>query len=365
MRVLLFGTYDVRRHPRVGILGAGLAAAGAEILECNAPLHLDTSARVAILRQPWRLPWLVLAVARCWTQLVRRSRAVSSVDVVLVGYLGHFDVVLARLLFRRTTIALDHLVSASDTGQDRGESGAVKQLFLRAIDAVALRCADIVIVDTAEHGELLPPKARHRSFVAAVGAASEWFAARPSQLDTVVGRPLRVVFFGQYTPLHGAPRIGAALARLPSDLVEATMIGTGQDLAATRAAAAGAHIEWRDWVEPEKLPAVVASYDVCLGIFGTGPKARRVVPNKVFQAAAAGCAIVTSDTEPQRRLLADNAVFVPPGDDAALGAAVEELAGDRARVTELRQRAARLADEQFTPEAVTRSLYTRLRDGAR
>ena len=42
------------------------------------------------------------------------------------------------------------------------------------------------------------------------------------------------------------------------------------------------------------LPALVAGHDVCLGIFGTGDKALRVVPNKVFQGAAAGCAIVTS-----------------------------------------------------------------------
>ena len=70
------------------------------------------------------------------------------------------------------------------------------------------------------------------------------------------------------------------------------------------------------------LPALVAGHDVCLGIFGTGDKALRVVPNKVFQGAAAGCAIVTSDTAPQRRALGDAAVLVPPGDPEALAAAL-------------------------------------------
>jgi glycosyltransferase involved in cell wall biosynthesis len=286
------------------------------------------------------------------------------VDAVLVGYLGHFDVVLARVLFRRTPIVLDHLVSASDTGRDRGESGGVKQFLLRWVDEIALRCADIVVVDTAEHAELLPVHHRAKAVVAPVGAPQEWYdARRPHSVEP--DGPLRVVFFGQYAPLQGAPTIAAALAQLPPNVVTATMIGTGQELAAARVAAAGADIDWRGWVEPEELPRIVASYDVCLGIFGTGPKALRVVPNKVFQGAAAGCAIVTSDTQPQRRILRDAAVFVPPGDAGALAAALTQLADDHELVGELRHRASRIADERFRPEAVVKYLYTRLRDLAR
>ncbi|MFL6239269.1 MAG: glycosyltransferase [Actinomycetes bacterium] len=364
MRVLLFGTYDTRRHPRVGILRHGLQAAGANIAECNVPWGLDTDARVAILRRPWRLPLLLVSLAAAWARLLRRSRGVGSVDAVLVGYLGHFDVVLARLLFRRTPIALDHLISASDTGTDRGESGAIKQLLLRAIDAAALRCADIVVVDTVEHAELLPEQHRHKAVVCPVGAPQQWYAARRPRSVTAEGS-LRVVFFGQYTPLQGAPTIGSAAALLAGDNVELTMIGSGQEFAAARAAADGAKVDWQGWVEPEDLPAVVASYDVCLGIFGTGPKALRVVPNKVFQGAAAGCALVTSDTAPQRRLLGDAAVFVPPGDPHALAGALSELAAQPQRVASLRQAAADLADHSFTAEAVAAPLWERLCNGGR
>jgi glycosyltransferase involved in cell wall biosynthesis len=292
-------------------------------------------------------------------QLVRRSRRVRSVDAVLVGYLGHFDVVLARLLFRRTTIVLDHLISASDTARDRGEGGALKQLVMRGIDALALRSADLVVVDTVEHAELLPARHRPKAVLAAVGAPPDWYAVRRPPAADVAG-PLRVVFFGQYTPLQGAPTIAAALALLPAGLVVGTMIGAGQELEAARAAAADAGIDWRGWVEPEELPSIVAGYDICLGIFGTGPKALRVVPNKVFQGAAAGCAIVTSDTAPQRRLLGDAAVYTPPGDAAALVAALRALAGDRGRVAQLRQSAGELADRTFTPAAVVEELSARM-----
>lgn len=139
------------------------------------------------------------------------------------------------------------------------------------------------------------------------------------------------------------------------------MIGGGQDEAETRAAAAGnTSVRWLDWVPSTELPAVVAEHDVCLGIFGTGQKALRVVPNKVFQGAAAGCAIVTSDTAPQRRMLGDAAVLVPPGDAGALTDALANLAQDRTALAARRRAARELADERFTPAQVVAPLIERL-----
>src|SRR5260370_29156472 len=128
------------------------------------------------------------------------------------------------------------------------------------------------------------------------------------------------------------------------------MIGGGQDEAETKlAATANQAARWIDWVPADDLPALVASHDVCLGIFGDGEKALRVVPNKVFQGAAAGCAIVTSDTPPQRRALDDAAVLIPPGDPEALATALLRLADDRAELTRLRAAAGQLAAAEFAP----------------
>ena len=105
---------------------------------------------------------------------------------------------------------------------------------------------------------------------------------------------------------------------------------------------------------------MVADHDVCLGIFGRGDKALRVVPNKVFQGAAAGCAVVTSDTAPQRRALGACAVLVPPGDPEALAGALRDLAADRDRLHALRTGAWTLARERFVPEAVVVPLVERV-----
>ena len=366
MRLLFFGTYDAAAHPRVSVLRDGLRDHGATVAECNAPLGLSTAARVSMLRRPWTLPLLAWRLVTCWSVLAVRSRrwrrTGSWPDAVVVGYLGHFDVLLARRLFPHLPVVLDHLVGASDTAADRGVAGGLRQRLLRRLDAAALGAADVVLVDTDEHRDALPGTHRRRALVVPVGAPQAWYADPRPAADP--GQPLRAVFFGLFTPLQGAPVIGAALAALADDEdhpVEITMIGSGQDLDETRALAArNPRVHWLEWVDAADLPAMVAAHDLCLGIFGTGPKATRVVPNKVFQGAAAGCALVTSDTAPQRRVLGDAAVLVPAGDPAALAAELRDLAAHRSRLAAARAAAAVLARTSCTPAAVTAPVHDHL-----
>jgi glycosyltransferase involved in cell wall biosynthesis len=361
VKVLAFGTYDVRSHPRIGVLIDGLRANGDEVVEVNLPLGIDTARRVAMLRQPWRLPRLAWRLVRCWSALTVRGRRASRQhrpDVVVVGYLGHFDVQLARLLFGRSIIALDHLIFAADTARDRGETTSWKLRVLRRLDTHALRAADLVIMDTDEHAAMLPAERADRAVVVPVGAAQAWFTAADANRQAPAGRPIRVVFFGLYTPLQGTPVIGQALALLADEpVIQITMIGIGQDHdEARRLAADSPQVEWLDWVPSGALPELVADKDVCLGIFADVPKALRVVPNKVYQGAAAGCAIVTSNTRPQRTALGAAARYVPPGDPHALAEALRELAEDRDELARLQQAAQDRARAAFTPPAIVRPL---------
>jgi glycosyltransferase involved in cell wall biosynthesis len=162
--------------------------------------------------------------------------------------------------------------------------------------------------------------------------------------------------------LQGAGVIGSAARVLAGEPIEITMIGHGQDYAETsRSAGPDARVTWIRWVPSDELPKVVASHDVCLGIFGVGPKARSVVPNKVYQGMAAGLAIVTSDTEPQRRAIGDAAWLVPPGDAAALAEALKTLAADRDRLAALQRESVALAEATMTAEVVATPLVERLR----
>ncbi|HEY5395554.1 MAG TPA: glycosyltransferase [Trebonia sp.] len=365
MRIIIFGTYDTSAHPRIASIAEGLAARGFDVAECNIPLGLDTAARVDMLARPWKAGGLAARLASRWLGLARMARRMGTPDAVVVGYLGHFDVHLARLLYRRgrVPIVLDHLVSASGTAKDRRLDGGPRQKVLRLIDSAALHAADVVLVDTEEHRELLPERYQAKAVVVPVGAPEPWHAAAGVDPDAQADEsgPLRLVFYGLFTPLQGTPVIGEALGLIAGAAVEVTMIGNGQDeAAAKRAAAANQSVRWLDWVPAADLPAVVAEHDVCLGIFGTGDKALRVVPNKVYQGAAAGCAVITSDTAPQRRVLGDAAVLVPPGDAGALAAALLRLADDRQWLLKLRHAARQLAAERFTPEQIVEPLVAKL-----
>ncbi len=359
MRILGFGTYDRRAHPRVGILLDGLSQLGDEVTELNAPLGLSTAERVEMLGKPALSYRLLFRLLCRWSVLSRRRATIrDSYDVVLVGYLGHFDVILARILFPRTVIALDMLIFAGDTASDRGVRRGPKLTLLNALDRLAIGCASLVIVDSEENGELLPASARHKAVVVPVGSPDEWFA-EPAEIETSA---LKVLFFGLFTPLQGAPVIGEAIALLPPDCrIEVTMIGSGQDFAETRHQAGDSPlVTWLEWVEPDELRRLLHAHHVCLGIFADTPKALRVTPNKVFEGAAAGCAILTSDTAPQRRSLGEAARFVPIADPGALAKALRSLAADPGEVRRLRASAHQRAEADFRPRSVAQPLSAAL-----
>ena len=309
----------------------GLAAHGYDVREVNVPLGFSTAERVDMLKRPWRLPLFVLRLLSCWIRLAVASTAARRrrrSDVVVVGYLGHFDVLLARLLFPRTTIVLDHLIFAGTTATDRGVGGGAKGVVLAALDRAAIAAATVVVVDTEEHARLVPASAR--SLVVPVGADASWFAASAAAAPRA--DRLSVVFYGLMTPLQGAPVIAEAVAALGGS-IDATIIGTGQDGDSVDALLRDVPAVTRvEWIDAAALPAVVARHDLALGIFGTSAKALSVVPNKAYQAVAAGVGLVTSDSAAQRRMLGDAAEYVPPGDAAALAAALGELAADAGRV---------------------------------
>ncbi|WP_165777188.1 glycosyltransferase [Bifidobacterium primatium] len=355
-RVLAFGTYNVRKHPRVGILIDGLHQNGCIVEEINHPLELSTAQRVEILKKPWKLFGFGWNLLTLWNKLRKDAkqwmRSNGKPDAVLVGYMGHFDVLLAHHVFKKTPIILDHLIFAGDTAKDRGAQG-LKVKLLKKLDRMAINASTLAVLDTEEHKAMLQPG--DNGMVIPVGAPEEWYEAGDAAGDN---RTKDIVFYGLYTPLQGTPVIAKA-AKILADrglTPHFTLIGKGQDYDEVRAITKGLdNVEFKDWVEPEELPKVVASHAISLGIFSTTPKGLHVVPNKVYQSMAAKCAVITSDTAPQRRMLGDGVVFVKPGDAEALAAAIEELLSDSAKLAKEQINAALVA-EQFTSVEITKQL---------
>ncbi len=318
MRVLYFGTYE-RRYPRNAQVISALRLAGVEVEERHEPVWEGQEEKwslgaAAALR-------LVLAQARL---LVRPG---PRADVVLVGYPGHLDLTAARRAARGRPIVLNPLVSLADTFVgDRGRFGrrSLPARILRAIDRRAFRRADVVVADTeAQAGFFaeLSSLPRERFKVCFVGAEERMFSPGWSP-----GEPFTALFVGKLIPLHGLETILEA-ARLASEL-RFRIVGRGQleHLLAARPE----NVEWIPWVEYELLAPELHRASCALGIFGASDKARRVIPNKAFQALACGTPLVTADTPAARELLTDGetALLVPPGDAEALAAAIRKLSAE-------------------------------------
>src|SRR5262249_53928416 len=92
----------------------------------------------------------------------------------------------------------------------------------------------------------------------------------------------------------------------------------------------GARVTWRDDLPLAALPGEMAAASVVLGVFGAGRKAAMVVPNKVYQAAAVGRALVTRDGPALREVLEPgvHCLACPPADPEALANAVSRLLDD-------------------------------------
>ena len=92
MRVVFWGTYDLGK-PRNRILLKGLKENGDEVLECRADVWsgIEDKSGITDLRARLRLlmSWLL-----CYPGLVWRYLRLPKHDVVLVGYLGHVDVLV-------------------------------------------------------------------------------------------------------------------------------------------------------------------------------------------------------------------------------------------------------------------------------
>jgi glycosyltransferase involved in cell wall biosynthesis len=286
-----------------------LRRAGVEVVERHEPVwegrvHKFGAGAGTALR-------LGLAQAR-----LRRGRQ-DGWDAVVVGYPGHFDLGAARRAARGAPVVFNPLVSLWDTlveDRRRFRSDSAAARALRAIDRRALRAADLVVADTEANADFLAELGgipRDRVAVCLVGAEERLF--RPGWRGG--GAPL---FVGKLIPLHGLETILAARRRV-------RVVGSGQLEALLRSRPP--EVEWIPWVEYERLPEELLRAGCALGIFGTTPKAARVIPNKAFQALACGVPLVTADTPAARELLVDgeSALLVPAGEPAALAAALDRL----------------------------------------
>lgn len=361
MRVMWLGTYE-RAYPRPRVLVEGLRELGVEVVEHHRPVWERERHKAGAFLRPVPLARAAGRLAAAWAGLAVDAARERGVDAVVAGYPAQPDAVPAWVAARahRAPLVADMMISLSDTlAGDRALAGRGAGAVLSGVDRMTLRLADLVMADTRAGARWLAERfgvPADRLVVVPVGAEPERFPAVPEPAG-----PPTALFYGKLAPLHGVATVLEA-ARRPG-VPPVRLIGDGQLgpwLAGELARDRPPGLTWERWVPYERLGDEVGGAAVCLGIFGTSDKAARVVPNKVWQAMAAGRPVVTADTPAAREELEDGrtALLVPPGDPDALAAALVRLAGDRA----LRARMGAAARAAYLERGAPRAAAARLRE---
>jgi glycosyltransferase involved in cell wall biosynthesis/SAM-dependent methyltransferase len=365
LRVAYFGTYD-RAGGRNAVLIDGLRAVGVEVLECHTAVWPGTAEKLAATRQGRQLGRVPLRQLLAWARLLRRHAGLGPYDLLLVGSTAHLDLPLAHWLARRAgrPLVFDPLVSLGETIRDRRllAAGSRRLQAIGRLERALFALPDLVLADTRVHATAwaaeLGLDLRRAAILPAGAPALYRRLARPYPEAGTAG--LRVVYFGQYIPLHGVETVLEAAARLrhhPELRFE--LVGVGQDLPAARALAARleltqVHFTPR-WLPPDRLAREhIAPADLCLGIFGTQPKASRVVPCKLYAGLASGRPVVTALTPAVAEQLApEQEVWtVPPGDPEALTHAILLLARNPALRARLAAAGQAAYDARFAPSVL-------------
>lgn len=374
VRICYLGCYD-REHVRNRTIIDGLRAMGVDVHEIHESVWTDTGQRVAAARRGLWQPRLWGRLAITHARLANRYLKSGPHDLVIVGYPGHLELPLARLLtwLRGKPLIFDALVSLYETTvEDRGLLAPQRRsarLLLR-LERLLYRLPDRILVDTDAQGQFLqrqygaPAKRLLRVWV---GAPDDLPTMEPTSASS--SGAYRVVYFGKFIPLHGLETIlGAAhLLRDHAD-IRFELLGDGQTFPEMQALAERLGLDnvlfYPEWLSLDALARRVAGAGICLGIFGAGAKAQRVIPTKAYLALTLGLPLVTADTSGARELLVpdEHALLCRPGDSQSLAESILRLYHDPQLAARLARQGRALYQEQCTPAAIGAAVFAIAQD---
>lgn len=276
----------------------------------------------------------------------------------IAGYQTHRFVPWLRLFCRKPVLynALCSLYEGAVL--DRIESNPLKRLKIWLIDFFAFSCSSVVLVETfaqvfflASHFLQRKEKLR-RVFT---GLPASWLLLEPPTLAT---GSFHVVFRGGLQPYLGLETILAAADLLRNEPVRWTIMGRGPLQSWLETEVEKRHnsaITLRtDFIPEAELQEILRIASVALGPVSNHSRARRTIPNKIFEYLALGVPIVAAKTESLEEILTDhqNALLIEPGSAQALAEALVELMHSPSLRLQISKEGQKTLSRTCSPEAL-------------
>jgi len=365
MRVCYFGTYD-QHYPRNRIIIEGLQANGVQVDERHISLWQDTDDKIAAASGGWsRIRFLMRVLSSYARLIVQHGPRLRQYDVVMLGYSGQIDMLIAKPLARLVgkPVVLDLFVSIYLAATERGLSEAHPRTVrtIHWLEQRACGAADLLFLDTPAYVSFIRETYginRDKFRTIPLGANERIFFPVPCDRRD---KPFQVLYFGKYIPLHGIPTILDAANLLKGERnVQFRMHGKGQLKASALAQAEALgldNVTFTDWLaDATRLSHEFAPYEVCLGAFGDTAAARMTIQNKIYEGMAMRKVVITRDSPTVRSTFKDgeHLILCPHGDPAALAEAILRLRDNPDRCRQIAENGHRLFTAHYTTKAVGR-----------
>lgn len=361
LRVCYFGTYR-RDYSRNRILIEGLRQNGVEVLECHRQLWRGIKDRVSVAGGNWWRPEFLKRLFSVYWRLLADFRRLDDFDVLVLGYPGHLDAPLARVLswLRRKPLVMDVFMSPYLVAMERGLTQAhplTGQLLL-LFEGLVYRLPDRLVQDTKAYVHWLQGRFAldpRRFRLVSTGADDSVFKPTPSKSPQ---DSFLVIYYGTFIPNHGVMHILEAARLLQGDsAVRFELIGNGPELSRAQAFADEhrlTNVCFVDWLSQTDLVDKAGEAAVCLGAFGTTPQSMMTIQNKIYECLAMGKTLITGDSETVRQAFEDrrHLYLVKRASGAAIARAIQDLHRHPELAATIAQEGLVLFQDRFTQQAL-------------
>lgn len=299
LKVCFFGTYE-KNYPRNYIFIKSLKECGVDVIEINFEVKENEFQRYTKIIN---LFFLSIRFILAYIVLFLKSLKIKQVDAIIFGYPSPLDVIFFAPVFklRKFKVFFNPLVSIYDTfiiDRKFFSHNSIIAKVLYHIDRLAYKISDKIFIDTKTHANYLSELFKleiNKFSVIPLGSMEEFLKEiEPEKYDKFT-----VLYVGKYIPLHSTETIIEASYLLKDKNINFIMIGKGQEyekiinLAQEKGID---NVKFIEWMDRNELINEMKRVHVVLGIFKKEGKASRVIPNKVYDALAGECVIITGRT---------------------------------------------------------------------